>query len=453
MPACDLVIRGGKAITFDGVLDLELAVSDGVIVELAAAVTATGAEEIDARGLTIFPGLIDAHVHFNEPGRADWEGFATGTAALTAGGGTCFFDMPLNSSPPTLDAASFDAKSNAAVAASRVDFALWGGLTPNNLDHLEALAERGVVGFKAFMCDSGIDDFACADDLTLYRGMQTAQRLGLPVAVHAESQDITGRLAAEARQHGRRAWRDYVHSRPAVAEAEAISRAILLAEETGCALHIVHVSTARGVEIVHRAATQHGIDVTCETCPHYLALHEGDLQTIGAAAKCAPPLRSAEQSRALWQQVAGGAVALIASDHSPAPASMKQGDDAFAVWGGIAGVQSTLPILLSHEPSLPPDQIARLVSTNVADRFGLHTKGRIAVGTDADLALVDLTAVQKLDREHLMDRHKLSPYVGRTFRGVVRRTIARGRTVFLDGRSVGESHGRLVRPDGRATHA
>jgi allantoinase len=446
MPACDLLIRGASVVTTLGTADLEIAVADGKIVELGPSISVTAAEEIDARGLTIFPGLVDAHVHFNEPGRAEWEGFATGSAALAAGGGTCFFDMPLNSAPPTLDAAAFDQKRLAAEASSLVDFALWGGLTPGNLDRLDELADRGVVGFKAFMCDSGIDDFGRADDLTLYRGMTAARRLGLPVAVHAESQEITAALSAEARSRGKRGWRDYVHSRPTVAEAEAISRAILLAEETGCALHVVHVSTARGVELVRRAAAEHGIDVTCETCPHYFLLHDGDLSQIGAAAKCAPPLRSAEEGRKIWNLLGQGIIALVASDHSPAPASMKQGEDAFAVWGGIAGVQSTLSAMLSGDPPLPPTQVGRLTAGNVADRFGLRSKGRIAVGSDADFALVDTTRRYKLSTDQLLDRHKLSPYVGREMRGIVRRTIARGRTVCQDGRILEKTRGRLVRP-------
>src|SRR5204863_287212 len=199
----DLLIRGGEVVTPNGVSRLDIAIEDGSIVELAPDLTGESRETIDATGLHVFPGLIDPHVHFNEPGRTDWEGFETGSSALAAGGGTCFFDMPLNSSPPTLDGESFDLKLAAAQANSRTDFALWGGLTPGNLDKMEELAERGVVGFKAFMCNSGIEDFARADDLTLYRGMQVAAKLGLPVAVHAESEELTGRLSAEAAMAGR----------------------------------------------------------------------------------------------------------------------------------------------------------------------------------------------------------------------------------------------------------
>src|SRR3954464_10926814 len=193
----DLIIRNGSVVHSDGVRDEAIAISGGKIVQVAPEIPGDASETIDAKGLHIFPGLIDSHVHFNEPGRTDWEGFQTGSSALAAGGGTCFFDMPLNSSPPVLDGESFDLKRAAGEKSSITDFALWGGLTPGNLDHMEELADRGVVGFKAFMCNSGIDDFARADDLTLYRGMRKAKQLGLPVAVHAESETMTSMLTDE----------------------------------------------------------------------------------------------------------------------------------------------------------------------------------------------------------------------------------------------------------------
>jgi allantoinase len=441
----DLIIRNGNVVLPDGVKQLSIGITGGQIVELAEGLQA-GAREIDALGLHVFPGLIDSHVHFNDPGRSDWEGIETGSSALAAGGGTCFFDMPLNSSPPTLDGPSFDAKLARAQASSLTDFALWGGLTPKNLDRMEELASRGVVGFKAFMSGSGIDDFDRADDLTLYRGMRIAKALDLPVAVHAESEEITSKLTSEIYARGGRGIEDYLASRPAVAEVEAIQRAIVLAEETRCRLHIVHVSTPRGVQLVRRAATSGLCDVTCETCPHYLLLNEQDLRKLGAPAKCAPPLRSAAINENHWQDLSQGKIAFVASDHSPAPESMKQSDDFFKVWGGIAGVQSTLPILLSHEPPLPSKRVALLTATNVARRYRIRNKGQIALRMDADFALVDLNASFELKREMLLDRHKLSPYVGRMFRGMVKRTIVRGQTVFADGTIVSKPMGRLIKP-------
>jgi allantoinase len=449
----DLLIRNGLVVSDDAVTRTSLGIADGRIVEIGDGI-GTSTEEIDATGLHIFPGVIDPHVHFNEPGRTDWEGIATGSAALAAGGGTCFFDMPLNSSPPTLDGASLDLKREAAEASSRTDFALWGGLTPGNLDKLEELAERGVIGFKAFMSNSGIADFERADDLTLYRGMKIAAKLGLIVAVHAESEEITSRLTAEMRAKGESAgWEDYLASRPIIAEVEAVQRAITLAAETGCKLHIVHVSNSRASELVRLAAGHSGANVTCETCPHYLALSSHDLIRLGARAKCAPPLRSPGDVDELWNDLSDGKFAFVASDHSPAPESMKVGGDPFAVWGGIAGIQSTLSILLSRGPRLPLAQIANLLSTHAAERFGIKRKGRVAVGYDADLALVDIERCYELVPKMLLDRHKLSPYVGRTFHGVVLQTLVRGNTVFRNGKLVGNFRGQLIKGTMGAAHA
>jgi allantoinase len=442
----DLIIRNGTVVHSDRVARADIAIAGGTIVEIAPEIAGDARETIDASGLQIFPGLIDSHVHFNEPGRAEWEGFATGSSALAAGGGTCFFDMPLNSSPPVLDGASFDLKRAAAEKSSVTDFALWGGLTPQNLDSMEELAERGVVGFKAFMSSSGIDDFPRADDLTLYRGMRKAKQLGLPVAVHAESEAITAALTQELRSAGKKSIADYLTSRPIVAEVEATQRAIILAEETGCRLHIVHVSNSRCTELVRRSVASGESDTTCETCPHYLILNQHDVLRLGAPAKCAPPLRSSGENDEMWQDLAAGKIAFVASDHSPAPASMKTGDDFFNVWGGIAGVQSTLSILLSRGPSLPLPQVAALTSTNVAKRYRIPRKGAIEIGFDADLMLVNVQACYELRREQLLDRHKQSPYVGRTFHGLVRRSIVRGMTIYTNGKIVGAPEGALVKP-------
>src|SRR5215212_3296378 len=470
----DLIIRNGALVTAEGVTTADIAIADQQIAAIGPALEGTSQAEIDATGLHIFPGLIDAHVHFNEPGRTDWEGFASGTRALAAGGATTFFDMPLNAHPPTLDAASFDQKLAAAQASALVDFGLWGGLTPQNLDRIDELAERGVIGFKAFMSNSGIDDFQSADDQTLYDGMACAARLGRIVAVHAENDQITSLLSRRAVAEGRISARDYLDSRPVVAELEAISRAILFAGETGCKLHIVHVSSGRGVSRVVEARAR-GVDVTCETCPHYLVLSEDDLATLGAIAKCAPPLRPLSEQDQLWQHLLSGTLPMIASDHSPAPPSMKglagqetrrPGDQEnrqssesetqnselrslnyFAVWGGISGCQSTLQLLLSDgyiQRQLPLETIANVTSEFVAWRFGLPQKGRVAVGADADLALVDLAHSATLDPGDLHYRHQHSPYVGRTLHGRIVRTLLRGTTIFLDGKIVAAPSGQLL---------
>jgi allantoinase len=402
--------------------DRDVAIQDGAI---AAFASGPAREEIDARTLHLLPGVIDAHVHFNEPGRTGWEGWATGTRALAAGGVTACIEMPLNAHPPTIDGAAFDAKVAAARASAVVDFALWGGIVPGNLDRLDELAERGVVGFKAFMCDSGIEDFPAADDDTLAAGMERAAALGLPVAVHAE--DPASLTAPQGTD-----WRAFVASRPVAAELNAIERALRLARETGCSLHVVHVSTARGVELVKNA----GIGATCETCPHYLTLTDEDLEHLGTRAKCAPPLRNAQEREQLWKAI--GDIAFVASDHSPCPPEMKQGEFTDA-WGGIAGCQTLLPLLLDSG-RLTLEKVATLTSTNPARRFRLP-KG-MHPGADADLTLVDLH-----DRHAPMlhDRHKLSPFAGRPLRGRVVRTFLRGATVFHDGQVVARN-GRLLTP-------
>ena len=364
MSVYDLILRSGTLVTADGPQEADLAVTDGRIADISPELEGVAREEVDASGLHVFPGIIDAHAHFNEPGRTHWEGFATGTRALAAGGMTAYVEMPLNAHPPTCDAECFDLKVAAAKASSFVDFALWGGLVPGNVVHLDELAERGVVGFKAFMSNSGIEDFKAADDLTLFEGMQRAAELGLPVLVHAENDQITSWLARRAVAEGRTTMRDYLDSRPVVAELEAIGRAILFAEETGCSLHVVHVSTGKGVALVATARAR-GVDVTCETCAHYLVLTQEDAEELGAAAKCAPPLRSRQHLEALWGQIVEGNVQFVTSDHSPAPPEMKVGDDYFKIWGGIMGCQSLLNVMLDEghrERGLPLQRVAALLA-------------------------------------------------------------------------------------------
>jgi allantoinase len=467
MPDLDLIVRGGKVLR-DSLENLDIGISEGKIVMLESEISSSSTTEIDARGLHILPGMIDVHVHFNEPGRADWEGIATGSAALAAGGGTLFFDMPLNSSPVTTDAKSFQQKLTAMQHSSVTDFALWGGLVPGNLEELPELAACGVIGFKAFMSNSGLEEFSASDDVTLLEGMRVAASLGLPVAVHAESDAITGALSSRFRALGKTSIRDYLESRPVIAELEAISRAILFAEETNCALHLVHISSGRGVVLASEAKAR-GANVSIETCPHYLTFTEQDLERLGAPAKCAPPLRSQLEQELLWQQILQGQVDIIGSDHSPAPPSMKTSSDFFAIWGGISGVQSSLNVLLTQglqARGLSLPQISSLVSKNPAKRFKLSGKGQIELGFDADLVLLDLNASFVLSPEMLEYRHKQSPYLGQEFTGVVKRTVSRGQTVFIEN-AVGArrpcpkvhfmvkthasplpSQGRLVKPAG-----
>jgi allantoinase len=450
MADLDLIVRGGSVMR-ESLENLDIGVQDGKIVMLESEILSSSAAEIDARGLHVLPGMIDVHVHFNEPGREDWEGIASGSRALAAGGGTLFFDMPLNSSPVTIDARSFNLKLEAMERSSLTDFALWGGLVPGNLEELPELAACGVIGFKAFMSNSGLEEFGASDDLTLLEGMRVAASLGLPVAVHAESDAITGALSSRFRALDKTGIRDYLESRPVIAELEAISRAILFAEDSGCALHIVHVSSGHGVILASEARAR-GVNVSIETCPHYLAFTEEDLERLGAVAKCAPPLRSKLEQELLWQQVLQGNVDIVSSDHSPAPPSMKTSPDFFAIWGGISGVQSSLNVLLTEgyeARGLSLNQISNLVSRKPAERFRLPNKGKLELGFDADFVLLDLNASFVLSAEMLEYRHKQSPYLGHEFKGVVRRTVARGRSVYLH-KDVGLRHAspqpQLVRP-------
>lgn len=419
----------------------DVGISAGKIVALGENLSGSGTVEIDASELSIFPGVIDAHVHFNEPGRTDWEGFETGSRAAAAGGTTTVFDMPLNAHPPTIDRESFELKRAAAEKHSLVDFGLWGGLVPGNLDQLEALRDCGVVGLKAFMSNSGIDDFAAVDDTTLRNGMQRAAELDLLVAVHAESEEMTRRLTSEARAAGKIGVRDYLDSRPIAAELDAIRRVIDMAAETSCRLHIVHVSCGSGIELVANARAR-GIDVTCETCPHYLVLTDEDMERLGAIAKCAPPLRSRGEQAQLRASLRD--ISTVGSDHSPSPPAMKKSENFFDIWGGISGCQHLLPLLLEAEIS--PAEIRRLTRSEVAARFRIPAKGGIALGKDADFTLVDLSEEQFVRQEALHYRHKQSPYAGRKLGARVRRTFLRGQMIFEDD-TFAAPMGRLVRPD------
>ncbi len=441
MSRLDLVIRGASVVQPEGypgagIERCDLGIAEGRIVALGPELAEPALEELDARGLLAFPGILDAHVHFNQPGRTHWEGLASGSAALAAGGGTAFFDMPLNSLPPVLDRAGLALKRAQARRFSRLDFALWGGLTPLNLDTLGELAEAGAIGFKAFLCASGVDEFpATSDPAILRRGMKRAAELGLPVAVHAEDDALAGRLLAEARARGEEDAASWLATRPVEVELLAIERACELAGETGCRLHVVHVSSPEGLAAI-ALARKRGVDVSAETCPHYLLLGAEDVPRLGAIAKCAPPLRDEARRQELWRRLEAGEVDTLGSDHSPSPPGLKRGGDFFRLWGGISGCQHGFPLLLSAALERAPaaqalPRMAALLAANAARRFRLdHRKGRLAPGLDADLCLLEIGSEHVLDNTDLLYRHRQGPYHGRPCRVRVVRTLSRGRTVY-----------------------
>lgn len=436
MSTYDLIIKNGVVVTAKETIQADIAIKDGKVCKVADHIEGDATKVIDAKGLHALPGVIDSHVHFNEPGRADWEGLKTGSESLAAGGSTAFFDMPLNSTPPVVSKKYLDAKRELAEEKSVVHPYYWGGLVPENIANLKELYDGGVIGFKAFMSPSGIDDFNNADDETLFKGMTEIASLDSLLAVHAESTVICEQLASKKIAEGKTSARDFVESRPVISEIEAVRRVISYAEATGCKLHVVHASSRDVVKVIEEAKVR-GVDVTVETCPHYLSLTVDDLAEMGGVAKCMPPLRDQDVIDELWEAIKNGEIDTIGSDHSPAPADMKIiTDDFFKGWGGISGAQSLLNVLLTEgyfKRDVPLEKIVEITSKNPAKIFKLENKGAIAEGYDADIVLVDLEDKFKLEKEDLFYRHKHSPYIGKEFNGRVKQTIVEGNVVFENG--------------------
>ncbi|PXA97807.1 allantoinase AllB [Nostoc sp. 3335mG] len=437
MTPADLYVRNGRVVTSGETFPGGVLVREGRILELVHGNPERAATEvIDADGQLVLPGLVDPHVHFSEPGRGHWEGFLTGSRAAAAGGITTVIEMPLNASPPTIDAEALGMKRVAA-GQSIVDYALWGGLVTDNRADLADLQAGGVAAFKTFMC-TGSFDFPRADDVVLETGMAEVARFGSLVAVHAEDEEMTQRLTADLRAAGRGDRKAWGEARPILAELSAIRAAVAMAERTGARLHIVHISSAAGVDLVS-AAKRRGVQVTAETCPHYLLFSEEDLERLGPVAKCAPPLRAPAEVEQLWERVLDGAVDVIASDHSPCLWQEKTAgnENIFEAWGGISGLQSTLPALISegvHKRGLSLAALVRMTSANPARIFGFaNRKGALQPGFDADIVLVDPERESVLAEDDLFYRNRHSAYVGSYMRGAVTRTILRGLTIFSQG--------------------
>jgi allantoinase len=433
----DLVIKNGNVVMENVVEQFDVGILNGKIVKISKEIIGESSEIIDASNQYVMPGMIDAHVHICEPGRTEWEGFITGTQALAAGGTTSFVDMPLNALPATTTKDSLHLKLKSAENKAYVDYALYGGLVPDNIEDLEDLSNEGVVAFKCFMATCGseeIGDFKNVDDYSLYQGMKKLAELGHVLSIHAENADLTDKLAIEKKKLGKTTARDYVESRPIFTEVDAVKRALLLGKETGCKLHFVHISSAEAVEEILNARQQ-GQEITIESCPHYFTLDTEEFEKIGAVAKCAPPLRNKIEQDKLWQALKDGKIDILASDHSPCIPEMKQSNinSMFDVWGGISGCQNNVDLMFDEavkNRGVSVSDFSKMISTKPAEIFKLKNKGSIKVSFDADIILLDPNKSYTVQSEDLYYRHPHSPYIGRKINCRVTKTFVRGQQVF-----------------------
>ena len=422
-----VTVREGKITQIEPLTSATLARPAGQVVTL-------GPDEV------LIPGLVDAHVHVNEPGRTHWEGFETATRAAAAGGVTTIVDMPLNSLPPTVDVPALVTKQDAARHRVAVDVAFWGGAIPGNLGELAGLHEAGVMGFKCFMADSGVPEFPPVDDAQLAAVLAEAARLDALVVVHAEDPHV---LLGSPPAAGRR-FADFLASRPPTAENDAVARLLGHAAATGARVHVLHLASGEAVPQL-AAAQADGVRVTAETCPHYLTLDADTVPDGATAFKCCPPIRGREHQDALWQALADGVLTCVVSDHSPCVPELKALDsgDFGAAWGGIASVQLGLAAVwtAARARGVPLADVVTWMSARPADLAGLPAKGRIAVGADADLAVLVPDGTLVVDPATLHHRNPVTPYAGLELTGVVRSTWLRGEQIRLDGPPAG----RLLR--------
>jgi len=432
----ELVVRGRRVVLPEGERPAAIHVRDGTIVAVGAPDDVPrGTPVLDAGDLAVLPGLVDTHVHLDDPGRADWEGFETGTRAAARGGVTTLVDMPLNSVPPTTTVAGLAAKRAAAEGRCHVDVGFWGGVVPGNTPDLRPLHEAGVLGFKCFLVPSGVEEFAHVTKSDLREALPEIARLGGVLLYHAE---LPGPIQeARAAAGASTAHATWLATRPRSAENEAVALVARLARETGVRAHVVHVSSADALPIA-REARGAGARLTLETCPHYLTLATEDVPDGATAFKCAPPLRERANRERLWDALREGLIEMIVTDHSPAPPALKRLDegDFLAAWGGIASLELGLSAVwtAASERGFTLADAARWMSAAPARLAGLdRRKGAIAPGRDADLVLFDPDARFTVEPARLEQRHKITPYAGRTLRGRVRATLLRGRTIFDEG--------------------
>jgi allantoinase len=446
-----LLVRSERVVCPEAIRPATIHVRDGRI----AAVREhddrpAGVPELDAGELVVLPGLVDTHVHINDPGRADWEGFDHATQAAAAGGVTTLVDMPLNSIPSTTSAEGLEAKRDATEGKCRVDVGFWGGVVPGNASRLAPLAGAGVLGFKCFLCPSGVDEFAHVTEQDLREALPIVASLGLPLLAHAELPEYLEDPAAPHDRPSRdpRSYRTWLDSRPPASEHAAIDLLLRLAREFGARVHIVHLASADALRSL-AAARAAGAAVSVETCPHYLSFAAEDIADGATAFKCAPPIRSSDHRERLWKGLVAGEIDLIATDHSPAPPALKRltDGDFIRAWGGIASLQIGLAAVWTGAAArgIPIERLARWLAGAPARLAGLsRVKGTIAVGQDADLVIWDPDAETTIDPAELYHRHPVTPYAGARLRGRVHATILRGETVFKDGKCLGGARGRLL---------
>ncbi len=430
----DLVVRSRRAVTPGGVRPAAVSVRAGTIVAIDGYdAEVPAADDVDLGDLALLPGLVDTHVHVNEPGRTEWEGFASATRAAAAGGVTAIVDMPLNSLPPTVTADALAIKQAAARGQIHVDVGFWGGAIPGNVPDLPALHAAGVFGFKAFLADSGVPEFA---PLSTDQLAQALAAVDARFVVHAEDPDHLHAAAASP------AYADFLASRPPDAEHAAVATAIAAARKAGARVHILHLSAASALPLI-AAARADGVRVTAETCPHYLTLDAAAIPAGATEFKCCPPIRDAANRDLLWRALADGVISCVVSDHSPCTPDLKRRDtgDFAAAWGGIASVQLGLPVIwtAARERGHTLADVVDWMARRPADLAGLTAKGRLAVGADADLVAFDPGAAFTVDPDRLHHRNPVTPYAGMTLTGLVRTTWLRGRIVTGDA-----PHGRFL---------
>ena len=451
MEKMNLMIRNGTVVLPTGLEQIDIGVKDGRIHILGKNLLNDSEKIWDATNQYVFPGMIDVHVHFSEPGREHWEGFRTGSHMVAAGGCTTYFDMPLNGIPSTVTEEALSIKANLGNEKSLVDFSLWGGLVPGNEGDLEVLAKSGVIGFKAFLSTTGNKEFEAVDDITLLNGMKQIAKLGKVLALHSESAAMTDWLKEQKEKEGKCTADDYLETRPIMAEVEAVQRAIYYSEITGCPLHFVHISSAEAIKIIQQAKAR-GLNITVETCPHYLLFNHQDLRKRGTVAKCAPPLREKDEQEKLVNLLINQKFDMISSDHSPCPYELKDPKvhNLFQAWGGISGGQFTLLsiIELAVKYEIPFESVAKWTAQNPAKRFGISDrKGQIKEGKDADFAIVTLDKSFTVTEDNFYAKHKESLYLGHTFPCVITGTINRGNVVYENGRVMGSTpYGCWVKP-------